>query len=1453
MSRSQDMSLANVADSVTDEHSQEVLKKFAWAIKRVTNEENSGEDDKATTLTQDELIHLIKAWEPQRDIICLYVRWARQLRRNFNLDSIATLLCLSRQCDYAPVDFLRRVKTLSIHKNMKAAYGITFHFDIPNRKDLNRERLNKEFLGLSVTLALLQEQITDSPSILGKTRMRQSGPRTTYPLDIPIGTTNKECAKVITHPNMEFHTQSSLLNRIWISISHRWIALHVTEHLFREFNGPWSYLDALVYSFQMMAPCGPGRFEFLSSLVGYCLRFRNQDAIESKRSRLREIWKEPSSFMSYGNTCLTQFAQDAQSRIIITCFQDLQSEIPLKSKQISYHRDCTWTRRWIMLRAYIFHFWLDSSANSRLKAIVTSEASSNLRKSKRKIDAFIELEASANDSSLLTGPTIPEQVQYKTSKLTDKKQNSGLHSITSSRRIAKNQTSTATSGEGSTAVNVGGKIGNVANNPDLSTTSTLKDTEWESLRLITAEEMLRFVQSYLLIHRLDGVDILSELSPLEVYSANHLHDLEHCRLSGKAPFIPTGKVGPIVLHIGTDADCFIDRHAKALHVAREQSEYFNEYSHNLPTMHQIQLLCKAIISFGYIDSKRAVGQYRVNIGNGGQNWVNGAPCQLHGIQFQKHIEKDGTYDVDAVLQSIGQLAEFTWRVMCGLQNDASDHPIAPDSFRRQVYASRLNQYLNMDHEIGFEDLTLVVSSLYPTTHEVASHKDLMNDTVAGYTRTAAFNMVMIDDDDRTPTIIHFQLICNFRKVIGHYLLPFHKYLLPVAKHAREYLDRWHRSIQSVYAGRTVNVPTVYDRSTFFLDDTLDYSTIAISEEGKHKQSIASEYILTEINISRTLSLSMFIDPLVKLQRFLKFDQTIELALVSSFLSNPFWFDWSMSTILKRLDDPDDSYQLGLHPFYDWSHVTFEIFGTWQGGPYNRWSPCGGNKESVIQTFGAQPNATHEERKHGEMKLSQVIAILWEHVQWINSLSTCGNMPVVDMPISTLKAKCERTIKEIANVAPCQFSHFRLGILTTILSGCGLLKEGKHLRNLMYPVKGSASYKHLCSPVADYMSLQRARALGNNETNEDISNDGTGVVEESQHDLFMQYLSAELGFRVYVRDEMECILCESHPMRSLNCRDWFRKGISLYDCNENGEFFRRDYGRTTEWVKLLPPDHYHLAYLETSPIKYIPLDAKLSYYAAEFGKKLRSSKVVFKGRDSRTSSHQRSYSNSYNSKETYFCHLSMQMADFYLQSQVKKDKIHSMFVLGDAEHAVETSCCNRVEDYPIGKILHSYLQTLLPISSGRMSSAMAAACYHRDSELNNNEVTFFPGHLDKPFVHTAWFVPLGMTPFFTIISVSRFSNVLQDPDSMRLFNEWKATLSISDSQKLDCFLENFNIQARKHMRQESLLRLVYLSKCGSVLSFPANQCYHATITPKKVHGFPRDLFIFHPLDGIARRD
>ncbi len=269
------------------------------------------------------------------------------------------------------------------------------------------------------------------------------------------------------------------------------------------------------------------------------------------------------------------------------------------------------------------------------------------------------------------------------------------------------------------------------------------------------------------------------------------------------------------------------------------------------------------------------------------------------------------------------------------------------------------------------------------------------------------------------------------------------------------------------------------------------------------------------------------------------------------------------------------------------------------------------------------------------------------------------------------------------------------------------------------------------------------------------------------------------------------------------------------------------------------------------IHYIPLDAQLSYHASYFGNELRSShskKVMFKGRKTRTSDHQLSYTNSHNKMEK-FCHPSMKMADFYMGSYFKHNKVKSMFVLGDTEHAVTTSCCNNLEDYPHGKLLYKRLQSL-PLSQNELATSMAAACYHMDSELNSDQVTFFPGHLDKPFVHTAWFVPLGTSTFFTLLSVPQSGNHLQDPDSLCHFQEWKSKLSITDSNRVDEFLKEFHVQGKKYTKVDSPLTLIYLNKCGSVLAFPANHCYHATITPTKPVGFPRDLLIFHPLDGLT---
>lgn len=70
---------------------------------------------------------------------------------------------------------------------------------------------------------------------------------------------------------------------------------------------------------------------------------------------------------------------------------------------------------------------------------------------------------------------------------------------------------------------------------------------------------------------------------------------------------------------------------------------------------------------------------------------------------------------------------------------------------------------------------------------------------------------------------------------------------------------------------------------------------------------------------------------------------------------------------------------------------------------------------------------------------------------------------------------------------------------------------------------------------------------------------------------------------------------------------------------------------------------------------------------------------------------------------------------------------------------------------------------IPIAIGRILMAI-----HVILDIDNNEVSFFPGHIDEAFVHSAWFVPhsawfvpVGTAPFFTLMAVPPHFGVAQN--------------------------------------------------------------------------------------------
>jgi hypothetical protein len=266
--------------------------------------------------------------------------------------------------------------------------------------------------------------------------------------------------------------------------------------------------------------------------------------------------------------------------------------------------------------------------------------------------------------------------------------------------------------------------------------------------------LAQVVSSYLIIRTKDNGDLLSKLSPMEVYSADNLGQHSHCRVSGPTDMDPNKHSSASkVTFIGPSSPCVTDS-TGLYHVAREGSCYFEEHGSLLLSPSVMSDLCKAVVQYGKVDGSRSSGQFRINIGCGGQHRPNGVPAKLVGLDFVKSLECDDAMNSESILRSIGSLTEFLWMIMVGLQRDSKGSPLAPDRNRHELYARFLCEKLFMNNSVGFEDVTLVVSILFPRFDGVNEHVDQMNDSLMGYTRTGTLNLCFKFNED---VIIHFQV------------------------------------------------------------------------------------------------------------------------------------------------------------------------------------------------------------------------------------------------------------------------------------------------------------------------------------------------------------------------------------------------------------------------------------------------------------------------------------------------------------------------------------------------------------------------------------------------------------------------------------------------------------------------------------------------------------------------
>lgn len=1540
--------------SVTDK--QSIRKRCESLLAKIASEEQR-------VLPMEEVMKIVKDWKPKEEVLCLYIRIARKLPANFHLDSISTLLCIAKQCGFTPAGFLTKAKSLQIKPAWNGKHGFAFSFNTVKNKHVDGDTIDRKLVGLSLTLTLLEHTVSNSCGVISRNGMRSSTPREPINKALDIGgssnTSSKTTVSFKTMPSHEFHTRNSLIHRLWLAINHRWMAFHLVQNLFEDCadNHPADQAEQpsendaiLMYSFMMHAACGKSRYDFLDPMAGICFRFKTKEDIAANLPRLKALWKNPSDFLSFGNTCLQRDSEERKIGILVETFGEVKKKFPRVS---SYGRSIESDRRWLLLRGYVFFHWLKrdsvrgirSQVESRLKTqhMAVESARGGSRKETTTATATTTTTVLASPKKLVGLPRRRgRREQREEDNVTNPGDEGGLLLNAKRQRLLHAEpppprptttlmnsrlwsppSAPAPEERGDCPSFVPGATVEEAlqlepNDCLAQTKSIILSQDWTSIRLMTQSEMDKVMASYLLVHTDDshgGLDILLKLSPIEVYSADKLKDFRHCRLSGPPGYLPLQKVGDVVLQIGPGCDEYLDKYSKLMHVARQRSTYFNEHKKILPSDQMFANVCRSILTHGIVDSQRSKSQYRVNIGCGGQHFPHGIPAVLVGKGFAKKLDADEEFNTTEILSSIGLLVEFLWCVAQDMQRDASDAALAPDHVRREAYAKHLREYLGISRDdVGFEDITLVISPI--TSREwdiVAEHTDVMNDNVGGYSRTCVFSTCFSLNCN---VYVHMQVIGNFRRVIRQYMVPFAKSLESTILNSKRYIDSWQLDMQSIYAGVSCNrIWDAFDRSEFFLDDALPFKKLQIfdgTSTGDKTVSLYGDYLLTEIGLSRVTSFSMFIDPINKLKDKLCTDQRIELVFFACLQSNPFWF----YHVMQRLSN-QSLLCFGDHPMYDVVRELYATFGTWQGGPHNRWSPCGG-AVPVVQVFGAHPSATSEDRERGMGKLEAIIRVLFGHLEWVNSLKGRGADPLNDLPLSLIHVQWERIRKQVHEIVPCQFSLFRLSVFTTIVIGCNVLASGPHLKQLFIPFPGTSSYKHLLAPSKGLMSRQSAADLADNRRREVIvqANEDDRVTN-GDHDRLMLYLSNSLGRKKYVRDEMECLLCESHPGRNLDCRDWFCKGQDIFDCRDDGTVMFRSYGKRSNWEPMGLPEIWSFKFLEqnlatdnNSPATedeltddeaqvYYKVDKTLALYALSFGDELRHSneRIVFNGRQgTRMRQEQRSehYDNPFRqgvharkggNKRSLTIHhyrsANMFSRDDYnaaisiMEQQRKKPT--KMLVLGNGERPKDPCTeSNAFESFQNGPSLLKRVRDILDDlqherrknnHDGRNDNGgMMAGCYHQEVDdhgggLDSRVTTYFPGHRDKHSISRVQFIPLSHKQFFTFLAVPSSWKIQQDSDSNQEYQSWLNVMSEDERKLLENFQRLFERDACKSMKLASVSSLVFSNKLGSILQFPSNLCFHATVIPGELEETKmastterrksyRDLLICHRLITMA---
>lgn len=301
---------------------------------------------------------------------------------------------------------------------------------------------------------------------------------------------------------------------------------------------------------------------------------------------------------------------------------------------------------------------------------------------------------------------------------------------------------------------------------------------WNALNLrVPSTHQLRSMCTS--VFRMDlpsGSEILSELSPMECYTALGLNQHLHGRLTSTPLKLPGDRASTIHWIGSSDDSASVEENRQHFYsvVRREHPIFQTHCAHasiggSGDDLKDLKDLARAVVTYcvekgvppdpnrsqpTLDDNTPTTRQYRINVGS-----VSQAKKEIVGRDFFDFLKTKRQFNVDHIKHTIGNTALLAWLCQDDLQEAAGGPKLSPDKVREEMFAKPLRDFLGMKgNAFKGEDITVVVGVLSPNFDGCVKHYDTLNDWRIGYDRTATFNAVLLSDDNKVAISIQVSAI-----------------------------------------------------------------------------------------------------------------------------------------------------------------------------------------------------------------------------------------------------------------------------------------------------------------------------------------------------------------------------------------------------------------------------------------------------------------------------------------------------------------------------------------------------------------------------------------------------------------------------------------------------------------------------------------------------------------------